>query len=402
MPEARGGCVSAAEVVRVLRARGLWIAVAESCTGGALASALTDVEGASEVLAEARVVYSGAAKRALGLPPERTEGEAVYSAETAVALARAIVRIAPRADVGVGITGRLSFPDARGENGVWTAVRLGALDRAEYVEIDASVRDRPSAKRVVVERALRTLGTMLCRLEGRRVWLTGSEAIAEEGARAVRAFGGVPVGSPLIRAVPRPDSLPEVSGFDRIVVTSPSAARIFSEGLARTGSEKAIGAMRFVSCGPGTSSALERAGATNVEGPETGFGAAGLVEWAKGRARPGERWLRVRSDRAGTALAEALRACGPEVEDRVLYDTVPTRPDDWPGFDDVLFASASAVEAFFEGGGTTDGKRTVVIGRPTAEALRRWGVEPSAVAAEATAANAVAALAESGGGRDAG
>jgi uroporphyrinogen-III synthase len=83
----------------------------------------------------------------------------------------------------------------------------------------------------------------------------------------------------------------------------------------------------------------------------------------------------LRSAKAGDEVAEALRAAGAEVEDEVLYDNIPVVRDAakerLPDFDAVFFASASAVEAFLAeyGAETLTGRRVLVIGKPTREAL---------------------------------
>ena len=52
----------AAQVLEVFRARGIKIATAESCTGGLVAAALTDIAGSSDVVDRGFVTYSNAAK----------------------------------------------------------------------------------------------------------------------------------------------------------------------------------------------------------------------------------------------------------------------------------------------------------------------------------------------------
>lgn len=78
----------AAELVARLRERGLWITAAESCTGGLVASALTSVPGASEVLARSLVTYANAAKeQLLGVPAELLATHGAVSEPVARAMA---------------------------------------------------------------------------------------------------------------------------------------------------------------------------------------------------------------------------------------------------------------------------------------------------------------------------
>jgi nicotinamide-nucleotide amidase len=64
------------------------LAVAESCTGGLIAAALTDVAGASEVFVEALVTYANASKqRLLGVPADLLERHGAVSEEVARAMA---------------------------------------------------------------------------------------------------------------------------------------------------------------------------------------------------------------------------------------------------------------------------------------------------------------------------
>lgn len=72
-----------------LRARGLTIATAESCTGGALAAALTAVAGSSDYFPGGVVAYSNRVKHTLlGVPWEILNGDGAVSAACASALAR--------------------------------------------------------------------------------------------------------------------------------------------------------------------------------------------------------------------------------------------------------------------------------------------------------------------------
>ncbi len=93
------------EIISLLKEKNLKISTAESCTGGLLASAITDVSGASSVFELGIVSYSNEVKiKELGVRREVIEKFGVYSNETAAEMAKC-VRKKAEADIGIGITG---------------------------------------------------------------------------------------------------------------------------------------------------------------------------------------------------------------------------------------------------------------------------------------------------------
>jgi nicotinamide-nucleotide amidase len=94
------------EVVgELLAARGLTIAVAESCTGGLITSRLTDVAGSSRYVDRGIVTYSNGAKtELLGVPSALIAQHGAVSEAVALAMADG-VRSRSRVGVGVGVTG---------------------------------------------------------------------------------------------------------------------------------------------------------------------------------------------------------------------------------------------------------------------------------------------------------
>ena len=84
--------------------RGLTLAVMESCSGGLLADAITNVPGSSRYFRGGIVSYATEVKEAMGVDPAVIREHGVVSAETAAAMARA-VRERLDADIGVGVTG---------------------------------------------------------------------------------------------------------------------------------------------------------------------------------------------------------------------------------------------------------------------------------------------------------
>ncbi|MBB6735497.1 competence/damage-inducible protein A [Cohnella zeiphila] len=95
-------------VIRQLAQKRLTLALAESCTGGMIATALTAVPGSADVFLGGVVSYCNAVKkRLLGVPPELLEGPGApgaVSAETAAVMAEG-ARAAADADLALSVTG---------------------------------------------------------------------------------------------------------------------------------------------------------------------------------------------------------------------------------------------------------------------------------------------------------
>lgn len=133
-----------ADILRAARALGLHIATAESCTGGMISAALTEVAGSSDVFDRGFVTYSNEAKRdMLGVSQSTLETYGAVSEETAREMAAgALARSAAQLAVSVtGIAGpggsahkpegRVCFGLARTGQPVHTeTVDFGPLGRA--------------------------------------------------------------------------------------------------------------------------------------------------------------------------------------------------------------------------------------------------------------------------------
>lgn len=86
-------------------AKGVMVATAESCTGGMIAAALTDVPGSSAVVDRAFVTYTNEAKNEmLGVPAALIDKHGAVSGEVARAMARGAISNS-RADIAVSVTG---------------------------------------------------------------------------------------------------------------------------------------------------------------------------------------------------------------------------------------------------------------------------------------------------------
>lgn len=106
-----GSTTLADAVGELLRQRGWQLAAMESCTGGLLASMITDRPGSSDHFKGGIVSYATEVKLTMGVPQATVEAQGVVSDATALAMAHA-VREHLRTDVGVGITG-VAGPDGQ-------------------------------------------------------------------------------------------------------------------------------------------------------------------------------------------------------------------------------------------------------------------------------------------------
>jgi len=96
---------AATSVLQRARSNGLKIATAESCTGGLVAAALTEIAGSSDVVDRGFVTYSNDAKHVmLGVPTTTLQRHGAVSAETAAAMAKGALQHS-LADIAVAITG---------------------------------------------------------------------------------------------------------------------------------------------------------------------------------------------------------------------------------------------------------------------------------------------------------
>ena len=89
----------------LLRERGLKLATAESCTGGMIGAALTDLAGSSDIFERGFITYSNEAKHELlGVHEKTLRDHGAVSAETAAEMAHGALSHS-RADIAVAVTG---------------------------------------------------------------------------------------------------------------------------------------------------------------------------------------------------------------------------------------------------------------------------------------------------------
>lgn len=138
----------ARSVLEVARSKGVKLAVAESCTGGLVSAALTDIPGSSAVVERGFITYSNEAKmEMLGVPGKLIQDHGAVSEQVAEAMADGALAKS-YADVAVSITGvagpgatgakpegRVCFALAKdGQGTAAVTVEFGALGRTSVRE----------------------------------------------------------------------------------------------------------------------------------------------------------------------------------------------------------------------------------------------------------------------------
>jgi len=121
----------AREVVAANRAAGRIVAVAESCTGGLVCAAITEIAGSSEMFEAGYITYSNSSKIAgLGVHHDVVDTFGAVSIATAWAMARGALK-ASGADVAVAITGIAGPDGGTAQKPVGTVVFACAVKGAE-------------------------------------------------------------------------------------------------------------------------------------------------------------------------------------------------------------------------------------------------------------------------------
>lgn len=139
-------------IVKILSSKGKTISTMESCTGGAIVNAITNVPGASQVLNFSAVTYSNDFKIKMGVSEKVINKYTVYSKETARQMAKAISDFS-MSDYGIGITGKLGKRDPNNEFGNDNQVFICLYDKGKYIDFNMFVDrdDRRDDKKEVLE-----------------------------------------------------------------------------------------------------------------------------------------------------------------------------------------------------------------------------------------------------------
>ena len=139
--------MNAAELLRAANTKGVMLATAESCTGGMLSAAITDIPGSSAIFDRGFVTYTNAAKmQMLGVQQATLDAHGAVSEEVAAEMATG-TRAHSDADIAVSITG-IAGPggsEHKPEGRVCFGLANAAGVTTETVEFGALGRDKVRA-----------------------------------------------------------------------------------------------------------------------------------------------------------------------------------------------------------------------------------------------------------------
>ena len=142
------------ELARELKARKLMMATAESCTGGLIAGACTDVSGSSDWFERGFVTYSNAAKtELLGVPAELIEQQGAVSEPVARSMAAGALAHSP-AQLAVAVTGVAGPTGGSADKPVGTVWFGWATPAGTFTEHQRFDGDRAAVRAATVRHAL--------------------------------------------------------------------------------------------------------------------------------------------------------------------------------------------------------------------------------------------------------
>ena len=142
------------EIIKILTEKNKTISTMESCTGGGVANAITNIEGASEVLKFSAVTYSNEYKIKMGVDESIIDKYSVYSIKTAEEMSKNISAFA-NSNYGVGITGKLNRVDKNNLYGQDNIVYISIYDKDNNKfyngSIEVTKQSRKENKELVIE-----------------------------------------------------------------------------------------------------------------------------------------------------------------------------------------------------------------------------------------------------------
>lgn len=143
------------EVVLKLIENHKTISTMESCTGGGVANAITNIEGSSEILKFSAVTYSNEFKIKMGVDKNIINKYTVYSMETANEMSKSISKFT-NSDYGIGITGQINRVDPNNITNENNRIYISVYDKENdkyYNEIIIATKgSREDNKKIIINK----------------------------------------------------------------------------------------------------------------------------------------------------------------------------------------------------------------------------------------------------------
>ena len=384
----RGG-----EEAQVLRAAGIPFEVVPGVTAGVAAAAYAGIPVTQRGVAPAVAFVTGHEDPA---KPETQIDWPALAAFPGTLVFYMGVRALPRIAAKLVEHGRpADEPAAVVQRGTLGDQRAVVSTLARIADDAAKANIRPPSITVVggvaaLARELAWLGEARP-LGGLSVAVTRARAQASALAGRLRALGATVVEAPAIAIEPLPVTLPDLSTYDLLCVTSPNGATRLLEEVRDA---RELAGPVIAAIGPGTARALRDGGIEADIVPPRSV-AESLVEVLA--EVPVNRALIARAEEARDVLPDALEARGAHVDVLALYRTVRAALDAAARAavdeaDYVTFTSASSVRNVLDAGATLVGPRLVSIGPATSAMLSEHGLTPHVEATEHTPDGLVEAL----------
>lgn len=133
------------KIVKMLKEKNKYVSTMESCTGGGLVNAITNIPGASEILKFSAVTYSNEFKIKMGVPKEIIDTYSVYSMETAIDMSKKISEFT-NSNYGIGITGKLNRADINNLAGDDNMVYFSIYNKDTNTNYNDSIRVSKSSR----------------------------------------------------------------------------------------------------------------------------------------------------------------------------------------------------------------------------------------------------------------
>ena len=144
-------------LVEKLKENNKTISTMESCTGGGVANAITNIEGASDIIKFSAVTYSNEYKIKMGVSKDIIDKYSVYSIQTANEMSHNIAKFA-NSNLGVGITGKLNKVDKNNPYGEDNIVFISIYDkdnnRYYNSKVEATKGSRMENKELVINEVI--------------------------------------------------------------------------------------------------------------------------------------------------------------------------------------------------------------------------------------------------------